>query len=212
MVKYETKALYGGAITSTLPQGLLDASDLRQVPDTQEVFLNPSENTSNYEELVKDDSIIFDLMEALETKNAVDALKEHFAEISTLNDNESNWKLLNVQEFQLDVSGPESAVLGFGLEPALKWGRSEEPTGENHLKPTLVLVLGLVRLSKVKTDVLITYNILFNKDEELQSLLELDKSGSINTANKAIDRINLGLAVVKTAINDFKVESWDLFG
>lgn len=38
--------LYGGAITVSLPTDSIDASDLRQIPDHQEVFLRPKTLTS----------------------------------------------------------------------------------------------------------------------------------------------------------------------
>ncbi|KAL3461389.1 hypothetical protein BJX64DRAFT_260970 [Aspergillus heterothallicus] len=42
MVFYTSKDLYGGAIKAVIPQGWLDASDLRQIPDHQELFLSPT--------------------------------------------------------------------------------------------------------------------------------------------------------------------------
>lgn len=47
--------LYGGAIESSLPSGIKDVSDFRQVPDNQEVFI--------LEDGPKDISIIFDLLQ-----------------------------------------------------------------------------------------------------------------------------------------------------
>lgn len=41
-----TKHLYGGAITVDLPNDVLDASELRQIPDHQEVFLSNKALTS----------------------------------------------------------------------------------------------------------------------------------------------------------------------
>ncbi|CRG87796.1 Ran-interacting protein Mog1, putative [Talaromyces islandicus] len=38
--QFQERPLFGGAITGTIPQGWLDASDLRQVPDHQEIFLS----------------------------------------------------------------------------------------------------------------------------------------------------------------------------
>ncbi|GAA6001157.1 hypothetical protein JCM10207_007437 [Rhodosporidiobolus poonsookiae] len=54
----QPRQLYGGAISASLPPSYLDASDLRQVPDTQEVFLSPDSDLSlivEVLELVKDD-------------------------------------------------------------------------------------------------------------------------------------------------------------
>ncbi|RXK40067.1 hypothetical protein M231_02707 [Tremella mesenterica] len=40
------RPLFGGAISILLPQDYIDASDLRQVPDNQEVFLSSASDTS----------------------------------------------------------------------------------------------------------------------------------------------------------------------
>ena len=61
-MSFSLKLLFGGAITAYMPEGLLDVScvsisdlkcttdhppsDLRQVPDTQEVYLDPQSNVS----------------------------------------------------------------------------------------------------------------------------------------------------------------------
>ncbi|KAL2785186.1 putative Ran-interacting protein Mog1 [Aspergillus keveii] len=42
MASYTHKELYGGAINAVIPGGWLDASDLRQIPDHQELFLSPT--------------------------------------------------------------------------------------------------------------------------------------------------------------------------
>ena len=41
-----TYELFGGAVALAAPAGLIDASDLRQVPDTQEVLLSPDSDVS----------------------------------------------------------------------------------------------------------------------------------------------------------------------
>ncbi|EXJ85128.1 hypothetical protein A1O3_05803 [Capronia epimyces CBS 606.96] len=43
---YATRGLFGGAMRVQLPVELIDSSDLRQVPDHQEVFLSPTTLTS----------------------------------------------------------------------------------------------------------------------------------------------------------------------
>lgn len=49
----KTVQLYGGAITAQLPAHLIDASDLRQVPDQQEVWLDNDSNLSWILEVVQ---------------------------------------------------------------------------------------------------------------------------------------------------------------
>ncbi|KAK4703590.1 hypothetical protein P7C70_g2627, partial [Phenoliferia sp. Uapishka_3] len=64
--------LYGGAITTILPSNLRDASELRQVPDSQEVWLD---NDSNL-------SFILEVVQLVTESGAVDdldaALRFHF--------------------------------------------------------------------------------------------------------------------------------------
>lgn len=208
MVDFERVDLYGGAITSKIPSGLIDASQLRQIPDTQEVFLNPTENTTDYTELNKDDSIIVDLMEGIDGDDT-EAIREHFSEISALNDSTNNWKLISIDDV---VNKLESkAYIATGLEPALKWGR-DESKGLDY-KPTLVVVLGIIRLKKVDTDVLITQNVLISDKDELTDLQKLESGKPAEyDENKAAKRISLAQRVVREAISNLNVEDWNLFG
>ncbi|CUM45032.1 uncharacterized protein AC631_01374 [Debaryomyces fabryi] len=69
--------LYGGAVTTTLPVGIVDVSDMRQVPDNQEVFI--------IEEGDKDISIIFDLLEQVDAQDINTALKMHIDDMLETN-------------------------------------------------------------------------------------------------------------------------------
>nr|GMD13444.1 ran guanine nucleotide release factor [Ipomoea batatas]GMD16942.1 ran guanine nucleotide release factor [Ipomoea batatas] len=50
---YSERPLFGGAIASTFPVRFQDVSNVRQVPDHQEVFVDPA----------RDESLIFELLE-----------------------------------------------------------------------------------------------------------------------------------------------------
>lgn len=45
-IKYTRRQLYGGTITVELPEDCIDANDLREIPDHQEVFLRPDTLTN----------------------------------------------------------------------------------------------------------------------------------------------------------------------
>ncbi|KAN0077346.1 hypothetical protein V8E55_011201 [Tylopilus felleus] len=62
------RELFGGAIVAQFPINLIDASDLRQIPDNQEVFLYPDSN----------DSIIIEILQRVSQPNDVEAVKFHF--------------------------------------------------------------------------------------------------------------------------------------
>ena len=71
MTTYTSRDLYGGAITVELPKEYIDASDLRQVPDHQEVFLSPTTLTS----------IIFEINEFVQKQNDAAAVHFHFKDV-----------------------------------------------------------------------------------------------------------------------------------
>jgi hypothetical protein len=205
----EKKELWGGAITTQLPRGLLDASDFRQVPDTQEVFLPGMDATETTPETLQtNDSLIFDLMERIDGDD-LEAIKEHFTEISTLN-GASNWELFRITKGENEL-GAQSYVC-VALEPALKWGKSESEDPEH--KPALAVVLGIVRLAKVHTDLLVTYNAHFSDIQELEALefLHHVQDEDQIAKNIAYERIVHASSVVEGVINNMKVEDWGLFG
>ncbi|ODV63948.1 Ran GTPase-binding protein MOG1 [Ascoidea rubescens DSM 1968] len=236
-MEYKLQQLYGGAIESVIPGGLLDASNFRQVPDTQEVFVN-----NNNSLLQKEDNLIIDLLEPVQVGKGLPdshAIVIHFEEISKLNEISNEWKLLGIQDttqsLDKDLVNSNKGITSYltaGLEPALKWGRSNPR--EDFLQPTLVLILGLIRLNDVLTDVTVSLNIPFIKEDELISLkefyrcLELNNNDG-NDANKsgidlvtiksdnslkdsiAYKRIELGKEVVLKFIANFKIHDTSLF-
>ncbi|CDR40202.1 CYFA0S04e05798g1_1 [Cyberlindnera fabianii] len=213
MVSFTEQELWGGAITTNIPDGLVDASQFRQVPDTQEVFLVPTENTTDYEQMHKNDTIIFDLLERVDGAD-VDAVKEHFADIAHLNDADE-WKLISIDEAKTTITPPTKSYIGVGIEPSKKWGR-DESKGKG-FQPALVVVLGVVRLAKVDTDLLVTYNVPLGEAEELEGLYKIHESeqklsSATDSDNIALKRIELAVNVVKQIIENLNVADWGLFG
>ncbi|KAE9406417.1 Mog1p/PsbP-like protein [Gymnopus androsaceus JB14] len=68
--------LFGGAISAIAPSNLIDASTLRQVPDTQEVLLFPDSSIS----------IIVEILQRVESNDNHDAVKFHFDSLAHNND------------------------------------------------------------------------------------------------------------------------------
>ena len=67
-------SLFGGAITSSIPDDFRDASDFRPVPDSQEVFVCMAENN--------DASIIVDINCSVEAGSDLAALNIHFEDVA----------------------------------------------------------------------------------------------------------------------------------
>lgn len=123
--------LYGGAIVTKLPASRIDVSQIRDVPDNQEVFILEGETPAN------DESIIVDLIER------VDKPTEEIIHDIT-GDLLQNAELVQVpmllEEFQNDRIG--APALAFYTQVA----------------EGLVVVVAVVRLESVKTDVVVSWN------------------------------------------------------
>lgn len=119
--------LYGGAVTTVLPAGIVDVSDMRQVPDNQEVFI--------IEDGDKDLSIIFDLLEQVDTQDINTALRMHIDDMLETSNftmmEEIDLKFLNTKIHTCYVNSNNSIHL-----------------------------VSLIRLSKVETDIVISMHIV----------------------------------------------------
>mmetsp|Transcript_65380 Transcript_65380/g.116335 ORF Transcript_65380/g.116335 Transcript_65380/m.116335 type:complete len:190 (-) Transcript_65380:1069-1638(-) len=69
------RPFYGGAITGAIPPGYIDASDIRQVPDNQEVFIDPQ----------TDACIIIELLSLTPNVSLEDLAPYHFKELAKEN-------------------------------------------------------------------------------------------------------------------------------
>ncbi|ANB11908.1 Mog1p [Sugiyamaella lignohabitans] len=216
-VDLEKQELYGGALTSSVPVNFKDASFFRQVPDTQEVFVSDDNEYLNH-------SMVFDIMEMVEgCKSTKDAAVIHLNEISSLNGVDGRCKILSIDETTVsngDVSDDEAIILT-AVEPSRKWGRTEPSNG------VLLLVLGLIRITKVTADILISYNVPITDPDQLKDLQELVYksnteghspssqsvlSDTTTPATSILDTINVARSRVGGAMASFVVNDWSLFG
>jgi len=76
---FTIRELFGGAITTDIPEMFIDASRLRQVPDNQEVFLSP----------VDDVTFIIEILEKVKVDDLSKAAEFHFDSIANDNRAES---------------------------------------------------------------------------------------------------------------------------
>ncbi len=196
-MNFQRTNLYGGAITAQIPSDLVDASNFRQIPDTQEVYVC---RDSKY--LNQSDALIIDLMERVNVKDN-DALNYHLSEICNLNGvNKDDSVILEASECLKANNLPDSYCgLVISGEKAKKWGKEDVH---------LVLILAVIRLAEVKTDLLISYNIPFHQLDDVKDLKKL-LSGNKANPNKAEQRITIGKKVVSKILHTLKVENWSLF-
>lgn len=149
--------LYGGAITTVVPAGFLDASSLREVPDTQEVYVNSRRDADKFEDgLATNESIIVDLLETVDKADLREAWKFHVDDLTELNGT-SQWETL-----QEDTVQQGTKLTGLVVEVANKWGKQD-------LAQTVVVGVALIRLPQFDTDAVISINVPLTEEEASQA-------------------------------------------
>jgi len=135
-----TRELFGGAITVTLPTALLDASDLRQIPDTQEVFLSPNSGVS----------IIFEVLERVPATDPLEAVKYHFDSLAHDNSAKSQVILHAAETTQHQGDTPAPVILR-GTQSVSKFNAAEPDEVQ--------ILLALYRVESKNVDFVMTMNV-----------------------------------------------------
>ncbi|KAK4469475.1 hypothetical protein MN116_007023 [Schistosoma mekongi] len=137
----QSRLLFDGAFQCLLPTNVIDASDLRQIPDNQEVFVHPSTSQS----------ITIDIMEYVDANNREDAARIHFSEISASNEaTDSN--ISSVRTVSLHNPDPycSSVTLLIGQQKVVKFNQ----TNEN----VVSIYMALYTYTEFQADVLVLIN------------------------------------------------------
>ncbi|KAL2226126.1 ran guanine nucleotide release factor [Sesamum indicum] len=191
------RPLFGGAIVSTFPLRFVDVSYIRQVPDHQEVFVDPA----------RDESLIFELLD-LKTDVADQGSATWFLQdLASEQDAEGTMVLEQSGVFEADGlrcrSSPAIITTAVG-QMAISKGRQGREA-QNIVK----VYLANLRLKDVATDVLITAY-------EPMLINPLSETAATVGAGLPVPAAQSGCLpmadVFKSAVTTFKVNDWSLFG
>ena len=137
-------SLFGGALICSIPTPHVDISQVRQVPDNQEVFTHP--NT--------DQSIVVELLEYQNIASGQEAARAHYLDISQAN-NSTETVVLNQESIETNSIAMEKCTgchYLTGTQKIAKFNESEE--NSNLVRVQLVLF----RLQEFDTDLVVTFN------------------------------------------------------
>ncbi|KAI9169163.1 hypothetical protein LWI28_007998 [Acer negundo] len=191
------RPLFGGAIASTFPHRFQDVSNVRQVPDHQEVFVDPA----------RDESLIFELLDFKDDVGDNGSAAWFLQDLATEQDAEGCTLLEQsgvVEAPGLRYRNIPAVVTTAAGQMAISKGRQGREA-QNIVK----VYLANFRLKEVVTDVLVTaYEpILINP---------LSESANTVGAGLAVPAAQSGIMplteVYKLAVSTFKVNDWSLFG
>ncbi|KAI1787930.1 Mog1p/PsbP-like protein [Ganoderma leucocontextum] len=136
-----TKELFGGTITATLPTELIDASDLRQVPDTQEVFLSPNSGIS----------IIIEVLKSVSAADLREAAGLHFDALAHDNDAKSK----DVHQVDEVSNGSDGAT----PTPVVLYGTQSVQKFNSKTTDEVRILLALFRVKEKDVDLVMTMNV-----------------------------------------------------
>ncbi|KAK9480485.1 hypothetical protein V1514DRAFT_365904 [Lipomyces japonicus] len=198
--------LFGDSIKTVIPEGFVDASDFRQIPDNQEVFVSAEGSSTTSD----DNSIIIELVERLETNEQATqstieedqkAVIEHYEEISSLNSAISRSKQFGVAPLKTpNLPQSVTSYLSTGVQIAQKWGKDSEAT-------YLVLTFAVIRIPEHGTDILISFNSASKVGQD--GLWKFEESDDLEPG--VVKRIGELQAIARQTVKELKVENWGLF-
>ncbi|PPQ65092.1 hypothetical protein CVT24_003053 [Panaeolus cyanescens] len=138
---YIQRDLFGGAITAQTASDLVDASDLRQVPDTQEVFMYPHSTIS----------IIVEILQRVESSHNDDAIRFHFESLA--HDN-------SAQSSHIESISVIPNERGDQTPPAIVLHGEQDVPKFNHTQPDKVKIfMALYRVESKGIDLVVTFNV-----------------------------------------------------
>lgn len=177
--------LYGGAIKCDLPEVAVDVSDFREVPDTQEVFILERPNGL-------DRSLIIDLLEMVKANSLPEIISIHLEDI--------------LEEPPKYIAPLVSSKTSHDFDAhyfLIKPMSNKQETTE----VKLFMLLCLVRLDKVDTDVIFTFNVPLKSDEVTAELFQTYVTG----ANDGSSDLGHCFQQIKHWASTFEVQDWGLF-
>ncbi|KAI5460266.1 hypothetical protein BGZ63DRAFT_244434 [Mariannaea sp. PMI_226] len=193
--KFVSKPLFGGAIVADLPDHFGDVSDLREVPDNQEVWIDKDGFTS----------IIFDITERVGGSGSgpeIDgkAMTAHLEDmVGSDIDTVRIWNTAETEFSRLEPGNPAYVLM------STQTPKSQQARNPSNAPDFTVIIMTLLRLEKLKTDILITVNVPHIKGEydEEEVAPELGRNGKL-----------VGDAIEYSAQiwSSFKIKDWRLFG
>ncbi|XP_052447382.1 ran guanine nucleotide release factor [Carassius gibelio] len=139
------RPLFGGALSAVFPPSAQDISELRQIPDNQEVFAHSQ----------TDQSIITELLEYQSQVQDADAARYHFEDVAASNKavESGSWEIRVVEQLpksELTMQECSSAWLLSGAQLVSKFNEEAKNTVNIHLC--------LFRLPQYTTDILVMFN------------------------------------------------------
>ncbi|KAL8844538.1 MAG: hypothetical protein Q9205_000030 [Flavoplaca limonia] len=192
-ITFKPIELFGGAITANLPSSYADVSNIREVPDHQEIYLDASGFSS----------VIVEIAERVsDPPTDPEALKFHFEDIVDEHDTSRVWHTDVAQLVHLPPNAPCYTLLATTTPPAAINGNVHAKT------PSFTAVLlTMIRLEAQSTDIVVTVNIPHIPGHQEPS------DGEVNFEERKFGSlVEDGIKIRDEVWRSLEVRDWGLFG
>ncbi|KAL9131900.1 MAG: hypothetical protein Q9217_000260 [Psora testacea] len=196
-ITFKHVELFGGAIEANLPSNFVDVSDIRQVPDEQEVYLSANGFSS----------LIFDLRERISHLSTdKEALEYHLDDIIDEGDDKRIWTTNENLELPNFPQVKVLSLLVTTTPPAPEPDMLPRPNTPTHTD----ILLTLIRLELQLTDMLVALNIPhITGSPEAVAVGGEERDFEKGKYGSAIDE---GNKVMEKVVRSLLVKDWGLFG
>ena len=193
IMEFKSTPLFGGALRCDLPSTFADVSEIRQVPDHQEVWLDKNGFTN----------IIVEINQRVSTEEAPtdeDALRFHFKDLAE----SSAASAADETKFWASGSAVLSKLPGVPAYTLFATQHNAKKTKKNPEDFTGVLMM-LIRLEKQESDVLICVNVPHVPGHYNNADIDLP-------AQKVGELLDKGGVIRQKVLETFEVKDWSVFG
>ncbi|KAF9438380.1 hypothetical protein BGZ76_008291 [Entomortierella beljakovae] len=199
------RELFGGAITLDLPRKFEDISNIREVPDHQEVFVNVDE----------DQSVIVEVLELAADASDEACAAFHYQQLAEDNDAEDSSTVQSVSilnnaelpawpaEAKIYLLLGQQRIGKFNERQLQQEDAAEHPNQQRQpdARNLVQIMMVVVRLPNQQTDIVISYNVPL-QISVASSSRQVAHEGNIHEAE----------AWFRNLIATFQVRNWSLFG
>lgn len=197
MAASKSVPLWGGALTCSLPEDAGDISAIREVPDHQEVWVLPG-----------DQSVIFELLERQDVSDS-DAPSFFWDDLMDTNDTAKEDGEITLQEVAPRSVAPQ---LYTGDTPdtqvILVTGTQKIAKFKEDVKNIVAIFMAIIRIPKVDTDLLLTWNAPVQ--------VAAASSSAAAFIEEAHEDSDLAYSTAKAgfvqAVKSLTIHDWSLFG
>ncbi|KAI9868427.1 MAG: multicopy suppressor of ts gsp1 [Trichoglossum hirsutum] len=192
---YRKVDLFGGAIVVDLPDGYADVSDIRQVPDHQEVYLDKDGFAS----------IIIDITERPDSVTTDEAALElHLDDIFGSDDQVRLWYQNRAQLSHFPEQTPAYTVFKTKHFPRENSVGSVPPIGSRVTPVFTGVLVTIIRLETQKTDIVVTINVPHMRGSYDEGSVDLER-GQLGAL------LSSALAHQDRVFSTLEVKDWSLF-